>query len=135
LQGDDDDFDNVVFVASMETNHVRVAYLGAASPKNTRQPLYFIDRAFQQTRQQAIDLIVYAPEMQIPPRDLESAGLVISAGGIAQESIPVIRDAIANGKTLLFAMAREGDAAALTKIVGTDALTVKEARPPGYAML
>ena len=61
LQGDDEDFDNTVFVVPPETARLSVVYFGGESEKDPRQPLYFLQRAFQETRRQAVQVLVRPP--------------------------------------------------------------------------
>jgi len=61
LQGDDEDFDNTVFVVPPETQRLSVLYCGNGSEKDPAQPLYFLRRAFQETRRQAVQVVARQP--------------------------------------------------------------------------
>ena len=67
LQGDDEDFDNTVFVVPPETQRLSVLYCGSGSEKDPAQPLYFLRRAFQETRRQAVQVVIRQPGADAGP--------------------------------------------------------------------
>jgi hypothetical protein len=135
LQGDDDDFDNQVFVSSPQRTQSKVIYFGLDLAKDVHQPLYFLERAFQETRRQAVRILVCPPDHQLPPTELQAASLLVSTGVTLDQTAENLRALVSSGKTLLFAVADEADRTALAYILGAASLTVKEAHPAQYAML
>ncbi len=78
LEGDDEVFDNTVFVVPPEAARLRVLYLGGDSEKDPRQPLYFLERGFQETRRQLVRVLVCPPDAPLPAADAQAAALVIA---------------------------------------------------------
>ena len=54
LTGDDESFDNRLFWIGTRQSHIDVGYLGSESESDTAQPLFYLNRAFQQTARQNV---------------------------------------------------------------------------------
>ena len=134
LQGDEADFDNTVYVVPPETARLVVLYSGAESESDPKQSLYFLRRAFQETRRQAVQVQVRLPETPVVPGDTEAALWVVVDPGSAERSRALRAQAEA-GKTLLYVLGSQAAGSGLAKLLGLDALTTEEARPDRYAML
>ena len=135
LQGDDEAFDNTVFVIPPETARLAVLYLGNDAEQDARRPLYFLARAFQDTRRQTVRLLARPPGQPIPATEAQAATLVVVTDSLPGERAAAMHDLVAAGKTLLCALRNESGAATLARLLGVGALKVEEARPNGYAML
>jgi len=136
LQGDDEDFDNTVFVIPPEQARLSVVYYGSDSEYNAHESLYFVKRAFQETRRQAVQVLVRTPDQPLLAGELDSASLVIVTGSLSEESARELHQQIAAGKTLLFSLARPESALSLARLLNIDTLSAEEAgRPGNYAML
>jgi hypothetical protein len=135
LRGDDEVFDNTVFVAPPEPVRVEVLYLGSDSETDTRQPLYFLRRAFQQTRRQSVRVVAHQPSATLLPAEVETAALVIVTDNLPGAQATVLAEQVRRGKTLLFAPTRSAAAPTLAAILGLEAASLTEAAPSGYAML
>ena len=56
LSGDDDDFDNTAYVVQPKAEEINVLFLGNDAEGDSSQLLYYLKRAFQDTRRQAVRL-------------------------------------------------------------------------------
>jgi hypothetical protein len=56
LNGDEDDFDNSVYVVQPKAEEVNVLFLGNEAENDPAQMFYYLKRAFQDTRRQAVRL-------------------------------------------------------------------------------
>jgi len=56
LSGDDDDFDNTIYFVQPKPEQVNVLFFGDDSEKDPAQLLYYLKRAFQQTRRQTVQV-------------------------------------------------------------------------------
>jgi hypothetical protein len=135
LQGDDEDFDNRVYVAASAPTQARIAYFGSEDIRDAHGALYFVDRAFQGTRKQTMKLTISAQDKPAPSAELQAANLLIGAGKLGDKEAASIAELVHSGKTLLFALAGEADAAALGRIINRSPVTLSEARVSNYAML
>ncbi|HWX19964.1 MAG TPA: BatA domain-containing protein [Candidatus Binatia bacterium] len=135
LQGDEEDFDNTIFVVPPETTRLKVLYFGSDSQKDTKQPLYFLERAFQETWHQAVQLVVQLPRAPSPPGDLHAASLFVATEQLPDELARALHAEIIAGKSLLFLVKTEAAASTLAALLGLQQVTAAEVRPGNYAML
>ena len=135
LQGDDEDFDNTVFVVPPEPTQLEVLYLGRESEKDARQPLYFLQRAFQETRRQTVRLLARGSGAPLPADEVQTAALLVVTEALPEAQAQALHDQIAAGKSLLFALRNEAAAPTLARLLGRDRIVVEEARLTRYAML
>ncbi len=135
LRGDTEDFDNTVFVIPPKPAQNRVLYLGTDSSEDTKQPLYFLQRAFQETRRQAVEVLAHKPDDPIQPSELENVALVIATAPLPETQAGVLRRLMVEGKTVLFSVTGTNCAPALARILEVDRIPVEEATVKNYAML
>src|SRR6266404_610494 len=136
LQGDDEDFDNTVFVIPPEQARVSVVYFGSDSEYNAHESLYFVKRAFQETRRQAVQVLVRPPNQPLLAKEIDSASLVVVTSSLSDQRARELHQQIAAGKTVLFSLAGPESAPTLARLVNLDNLSAEEAAHPGnYAML
>jgi hypothetical protein len=136
LQGDDEDFDNTLFVIPPEQTRFTVLYCGNDSPSNTRESLYFIQRAFQETRHQAVQVLTRSQQESLLASDIDLASLLIVTSSLPEERTHALHEKIAaNGKTVLFALPNPESAVTLSFLLNINQLSAEEAHPVNYAML
>lgn len=137
LQGDGQEFDNVLFAVPPRTNRLEVLYFGGDSETDTRQPLYFLQRAFQETPRQVVRVLPRSPEAPVLESDAEAraAPLYVVAGTLSEPLARSLRERVAAGKTLLLALKNEAAASTLARLLELEQLAAPEARPNRYALL
>lgn len=135
LQGDEELFDNTVFVTTPETTRLSVLYFGSDSATDPKGPLYFLTRAFQDTRRRAVTVKVQAPESEITAGQAEAPTLLLVTSPLGSQPAAALHEAVASGKTALVALPASGTGAGLAALLGIDRLDLAEAQPKGYAML
>ena len=135
LQGDEEDFDNTVFVIPPETARLSVVYFGSDSEKDPRQPLYFLKRAFQETRRQAVQVLVRSSAAPLTADETQTAALFVVTDALPEPQAKALHDQVTAGKNVLFVLRSPTAAPTLARLVGVDSLAVEEARPENYAML
>jgi hypothetical protein len=135
LQGDDEDFDNTVFVVPPETEKVNVIYFGSDTGAESTKPLYFLKRAFQETRRQKIEITV-SSDGRPPAAAMQKATLLVAADSLSEENARALREQVAAGRTLVFSLKNETAGSALARLLQVDSIAVDEASLPSkYAML
>jgi hypothetical protein len=144
LQGDDEDFDNTVFVVAPETQRLSVLYCGSGSEKDPAQPLYFLRRAFQETRRQAVQVVVRQPGAEagrnpalpaLSAADLQAPTLFVVADPLPEALAGALRGQVAAGKTALFVLRSGAPANTLATVLGRERLVLEEAALKNYAIL
>jgi hypothetical protein len=135
LQGDQEDFDNAVFIVPPEIARPKVLYLGTESERDTRQPLYFLQHAFQETPRHAVQVLARTPGMSPPTSDIEAAALFVVTDALPDASARALHDQIIAGKTLLLAPKSAAAISPMVPLLGLNGLKIEEAWPNSYAML
>jgi hypothetical protein len=135
LRGDDEEFDDAVFAVPPEMTRLRVLYLGGDAATDSRQPLYFVRRAFQETRGQAVEVFAKPASAALTADELGATPLLIVTDALPAATVRSLGDAVAQGRTLLFAPTGSAAVAALAGLPGLERLVAEERAPEGYALL
>ncbi len=135
LRGDDEDFDNTVYVLPPETARVSVLYFGNDDAKDSKQPLYFLERAFQETRRQAVRVLPCPPDAPLPGAEARAATLFVVTDPLSDERTRALREQLAAGKNVFVALKSAATARTLAGLLELDSLNAEEVRPATYAML
>lgn len=135
LTGDDEDFDNTAFVATAEPEQVNVLFLGRDDEKDHEQLLYYLRRAFQETRRRSLRVVVRPANAPLLPRESEPAPLLVVSDPLASEQASRLRAAVTNGATALFVMKSPALADTLAQVAGVGTVPAEEAPADGYALL
>ena len=135
LEGDEVGFDNTVFVVPPEVVQVAVLYFGGDSEKDARQPLYFLQRAFRETRRQSVHVRVRSPDAPLPVTEAQDAGLFVVTDPVSEPLAGALRDRVVAGQTLLFVLDDAAAGPSLGRLLALERLDVAEAPPGKYALL
>ncbi len=135
LTGDDEDFDNTVYLVPPKPEQIKVLFLGNDLPTDAQQSLYYLRRAFPETRRQIVQVIARPGNAPLPPEDLFSAPLLIVADALAEEAAKSARAFLDSGKPVLFVMKSIAAAKTLADIAGLGSVSAEEAANDGYALL
>jgi hypothetical protein len=135
LTGDDDDFDNTAYVVPTVAQQVTVLYLGNPSETDPTQPLYFLKRAFQQTRRQNVQLAARAPNTLLTDAEAGNSQLLIVTEPLPEAQANAVRSFLQLGRTVLLAMRSAEQAPTIAHLAGVGTLTATEAPASRYALL
>jgi hypothetical protein len=133
LTGDDEPFDNTLYIAAPELERVQVGFLGSAAENDPEDILYYLKRAFQETRHRMVSIVPVAQNAAaiIPP----GMRFVIASGNLPDPQAESLRNFLEQGGSALFVIKDAGAAAALQKIVKAPRPLTDEAAGREYAML
>jgi hypothetical protein len=139
LSGDDDEFDNTVYVVASKAEEVNVLYLGNEAETDAAQSLYYLKRAFQDTRRQAVRLNnqnpLTPPPVTLSPSDgVRGARLAIITSTLSEDRSNEMRQHLTNGGTALLVMTDPQLIQTLGRLTGIPDLTASEAAVGNYAM-
>ena len=74
LTGDDDDFDNTVYVLQPRPEHVSVLFAGDEAENDSTQPFFYLERAFQPTPREVVEVAARTSSAELSPADLAEHG-------------------------------------------------------------
>ena len=135
LTGDDEDFDNQVYVLNPGVEHVNLLTLGDEAENDPTRPLYYLTRAFQETPGQVIQIKTRAPGVTLAPADLADTRLLVTMEQLSDNQLASAQDFMTGGGTVLLVMTNTTAAADVGRLAGVGALSAEEVAPPSYAML
>jgi hypothetical protein len=135
LQGDDDDFDNLVYERPPEAIRLNIVYVGNDIETNPKQALYFIQHAFQETRHQMVKVAGHRPGEILPESESQTSSLFVLTASLSEAACVAMRELVNAGKTILIIPNGSDMKSTLRQLLDVDTLTCEEVRPDNYAML
>ncbi len=134
LEGDDETFDNRLFINPPEKRQVRVLYLGSEAAGDSRQPLFFLQRALTGTARIDLSVVARAPEA---PASADEAGaaLVFVTDPLSAAAAAGLRAQLQAGATVVAAPKAAAFGPTLAALVDRPGLVLSEAKPANYALL
>ena len=135
LAGDEETFDNSLFVLTPKVKQIDVLYLGSESETNSTQALFYLKRAFQQTGRESVNLFSRALTTPLSDRDLTNATLAIFSEALPAAQAQSLRSFIESGKTALVFMQDVASAQGIAQVLNLGSLPCQEASGTGYAIL
>jgi hypothetical protein len=134
LTGDDDDFDNTLYVLPAKTEATKIVVIGGSSETDSTHPVYYLRRAFQDTRALTAELVVKQPDALLDQPALAQARLLVITDPPSEEQIQAVQRFLQEGKAVLMPLATIQLMPALGQVLGQPALKAQEASG-SYAML
>src|SRR5204863_1802419 len=86
LRGDDEDFDNSVYFIPPAQQRASLLWIGSDVADDTRQPLFFLKRAFSETPRVAVQVIPSAPAAPLLPTDVKAASAIFIVDAISTDA-------------------------------------------------
>lgn len=135
VSGDDDEFDNSVYVVQPKAEQIKVHYLGEEPEQDSSQPLYYLKRAFQQTRKRNVAILNHSSKSPLAAVELSGSRVAILGGALSEANSTLIQSFVNEGGTALVLVRNAAAAGSLASLAGTGALTINDVTAPNYAML
>ncbi len=134
LQGDDDDFDNTVFASTPESLRLQVFYVGVEPDSDTKQPLYFLKTAFQDTRHETVTVVAHRPGDLLQPQELQNTSLLVVTAPVSDASAQTLHDQVTGGKTLLLVANTIEMQQTINRVLQAGQIRLQQVQPASYAM-
>jgi hypothetical protein len=135
LTGDDQDFDNTLYVMPELHRQVNVLYVGSDDPNDTAGMLYYLRQAFGTGKAWTSRISHGLGSAVMNPTDIEAAHLIVVTDTLNQQNIASLRHYLESGKPLLLAMKSAEAVTALSGLVGANKIETQEGETNRYAML
>jgi len=134
LSGDDDDFDNVVYLVQPKAEEINVLFLGDDAENDPARLLYYLKRAFQDTRRQKVRITNLAGGTVMTASALNTNRLLIVSSVLPENRLPEVRQFATEGGTVLCVMNDANLAKTLSQLTGVPEVTAGEATVANYSM-
>lgn len=118
LAGDDQAFDNTLFIQTRQQDKVRVLFLGNDDPKDSAGLSYYLGRAFPETRTRKVELGLRPATTPLTAADFKDTALVVGSTKLNAEQAAWTKQALAAGVTVLLALPDTESTASLATILG-----------------
>src|SRR6185503_977942 len=112
-----------------------VLFLGRDEEKDPAQLLYYVRRAFQETRRRTLRVVVRPANAPLLLREGEPAPLFVVSDPLGPEQTTRLHAAVTNGATALFVMKSPSLADTLAQVAGVGTVPSEEVSGDGYALL
>ena len=90
ILGDDHDFDNAVWQVPFRARESKVLYLGQLADGNPDTLLFYLEKAFQQTRRHVVSVEVFPPNRLLPQEAVKNLRLIV----IGEPLAPVLAEQV-----------------------------------------
>jgi hypothetical protein len=134
LSGDDDEFDNTVYVVQPKPDQVEILFLGEDAAADPAQPLYYLDRAFQPTRRRVVEVKAVTASSILSVADLFRPRLVIVADPLPDARAEALQSFLTNGGGILCLLKSPATAPTVARLAGVESLPMSDVTAPNYAM-
>ncbi len=135
LTGDDQDFDNTLYIMPELRRQVNVLYVGSDDPNDTAGMLYYLRQAFGTGKALTSRIGSRSGGAALSASEVEAAHLIVVADTLSQQNTVALRRYLESGKPLLLALKSAETATALSGLVGISKIEAQEGETNRYAML
>lgn len=135
LRGDDEDFDNTIYVAPPTSDPVVILYLGDESPTDSHQPLFFLKKALVQAGRRPVQVQTATTKLIPTSAQLAAAAWVVMTTQPSVESVPTLRSWLEAGGHLLAVPRSAALSPSLATLLGVPDLRLEEVTAPDYVLL
>jgi len=135
LRGDEEPFDNNLFLATTEPRHVQLLYFGGEVATNSAQPRFFLEHAFRDTPLRKLTFVGRDGLGDDPAELLRQAVLVIATGRLSEVAGEALARWVRQGNTAVLAPVDLETAVNHARAFGQPDWFREEITPTEYAML
>ncbi|NUQ13055.1 MAG: hypothetical protein HUU26_12145, partial [Gemmatimonadaceae bacterium] len=127
LAGDGEEFDNLVHYVPPKAEQIKVVYLGDEDPRDPQRLLYYLKRAFPETRRQNVQVVARPTAAALPAEDVLAAPLLVIGDVLTPESTASAREFLSNGKPVLLVTKSIASARTVADLTGLGNVSAEEA--------
>jgi hypothetical protein len=135
LTGDDQDFDNTLYVMPALHRQVNVLYVGSDEPNDTTGMLYYLRQAFGTGKALTSRIVARSGVGALTASEVEAAHLIVVTDTLNQPNSAALRRYLESGKPLLLAMKSSEAVTALSGLMRVSKVQAQEGETKRYAML
>jgi len=135
LTGDDQDFDNTLYVMPELRQQVNILYVGSDDPNDAAGMLYYLRQAFGAGKALTSHVVHRSGGETLSAIDVDAAHLIVVTDPLNQQSITPLRHYLESGKPLLLVTKSAESTAALSGLAGLNRIESQEADVGRYTML
>ncbi len=135
LQGDTQEFDNVLFLASEAKESATVLYVGRDAADDPAGLSYYLNRVFEDTPRRIVKVESRAPDAPLTIEPGRSVPLIVLAAETSAGNVAFLRQYAKEGGTVVDVVTVPGKAQSLSTLANAQAFDVDDSPGRGDAML
>tara|TARA_B100001094_G_scaffold128295_1_gene124376 strand:- start:304 stop:2385 length:2082 start_codon:yes stop_codon:yes gene_type:complete len=135
LLGDDESFDDQLFIVPEAPEPIRIHYVGNEKPDDVEHMRFYLERAFSKTRLQHVEVLAHAPDALAGKLIHPDDRLLIVTEALPDAVIEEVRSFCESGHPVLLVLKNEGLASTLGVLAASGPVPVNEAKVNEYALL
>jgi hypothetical protein len=135
LTGDDQTFDNTLYLAPNLDRQINILYMGNDNHEDPEKMLYYVRRAFQPAGRFKPHIASEQANGSVRDEGIQTADLIIVTDSINPQSTNSLRQVMEAGGTILLVMNSANATATIAALAGLDQINCEEAKVDEYAML
>jgi hypothetical protein len=135
LTGDDQDFDNTLYVMPNPRQQANILYVGSDDPNDTAGMLYYLRQAFGAGKALTSHIVHRPGSDVLGIADVQTAHLIVVTDPLNPQNIAPLRRYLESGKSLLLVLKSAEAVTALSGLAGINPIESQEAETSRYAML
>ena len=134
ILGDDHDFDNTVWQIPFRARESKVLYLGQPTGGNPDTLLFYLEKAFQQTRRHVVSVEVFPPNHILPQEAVKNLQLIVIGEPLAPALAEQVSRLNAAGATTLIVLHQASLEPTLQAILQNPAIAVTASSSQNYSL-
>lgn len=134
ILGDDHDFDNTVWQVPFHARESKVLYLGQPAGDNPDTLLFYLKKAFQQTRRHAVSVGVFPPDRLLPQEAVKNLQLIVIGETLTSALAEQVSRLNAGGATTLIVLHQASLEPTLQAILQDQAIAVTASPSKDYSL-
>ncbi|MCP4812259.1 MAG: VWA domain-containing protein [Planctomycetaceae bacterium] len=135
LTGDQQPFDNTLFIAPRVQETFDIGFVGPGSSKNPEDLLYYLDSVFSDDPLRNIKVVQVKNPSEINQPQNIPVKLVVASGNLDPPAVTSLRSYVSKGGHLLYVIQENTSAESLRTLLDDKDLQLQEAEVTNYAML
>ena len=135
LRGDEFDFDNTLYLVPPRKDSLRVVYVGADNPEDTKSLLFYLRSAFAETPQRLVEIVQRKPDQPLAEAELVGTRLVVVADPISDDRIRTLRRYAETAGDVLLVIRDPAAGVAVGSLLDMPGRDTQEARVRDFALI
>ena len=134
LSGDDNEFDNTLFILPSERTQVPLLFLGQDLEDDPRGSLYYLLRGFPKTQRENVEISAHRSDAAVPAFQLQQAQLLVLGDGVPETALSSARQFAREGKIVLAPLTSVASGQTVAQLLEVPQMKVDEAQVRDYAL-
>lgn len=134
IEGDEHDFDNTAWRVPLRARESKVLYFGGADTSDSTQLLFYLHKAFQQTKRHVVTVVPLPPDQPVLDELLTDARLIVIGAPLNDQVVNQLEGAVQAGSTILIPLHSPALQETLQSLTSDRGITVQQSPSQRYGL-